>query len=315
MAVYPGKTSIAGLVPLNYLGGVYQYDGLTLETGLYGEGTNQPTLAHVKEYNLLLKALRATGQLSISIIGMSNSKTMANRLVFDLAALALGNPNVIVENFAEASATFSDFENPGSVYMGTQLPALESASPVTNDQRRILWFDQATETILKDNSNPHGVPYDDFGALIEWQTTKTATAIQIFKARWPNLSLVIFTPPTYSGYAGESGVDPAPVGKRPERMAYHEVFGIRELIAKQLNGEPGFSTSDGFPLMMWGPYTWSNGIVPNPLESWDRGAPMTTLWTDMRPDDGLHPGDGLSAKWSARVDTFMRFGMKALTVA
>ena len=318
--VHPENVSISGLTPITYVSGSYTADSITEQCGLYEDNSN--TLPAAQRNSLILACydimqLMDEGQeVGITVVGVSNAELEGEQLVSMAAVDSAIDPRVHIENFGDSGGSLGGILEPTSNYMTVKLPGFEATSVVENDQRRILIFDQPTDTIGNDNSNPRNIPIDDFPALIEWQADQTKAAIDVLKGRWPNLSVVILTPPTYSGYGGIYGTDdqgapPADiVSKRPERMAYECGYGIRELIRRQLSGVVGYRhVEDGFPVMVWGPYVWSNGTTPNPLQQWDAGVAMTSLWEDYDPQDGIHPkgdGTGLELKWATRMLAYLK---------
>lgn len=318
---YPGNTSVDGLIPLTDSAETYTdpVSEHTEECGLYLDNDNEIPDDHrtaliVTVHDMIVEG----GTFGVAVIGVSNAQIEGAKFLADATVEQTNGvipSDVKVVNYGSPGGTLTQINlSSGSVYLNTTLPALEAASGLSNNDVRVVIFDQPTTTIAGTdndqdgkNDNPYGVPYEDFPALIQWLADETFAAIGVLKARYPNLEIVIITPPTYSGYGGVAYENPAPVSKRPERMAYWSGFGIRELIQRQLNGQAGYTQADEFPLLVWGPYMWTNGTNQNPTEEWDVTpilTPLTTAWADMDPQDGIHPksdGTGFAAKWSTAM--------------
>lgn len=299
--VYPEKTSIPGLVPLTAASGTYSRDGVTVPLGLYPSGFNTAPeyhaekLIHVCAYDVL----PINDQIQVVIHGMSNVASTAAVFIGYAASDPIIDPKVHFANIAHGGADLVETSDPESGYWTGILPGLEAAGGVVPEEVQVLIFMEPVGSIGTDNSNPANIPMT-FPGGAEWVADKTKIVIDLFKARYPNLKVVILSAATYRGYGGEWGVD-APVSKCPElAMGYEEAFGVRTLIGRQIDGDPGYDY-DECPILTWGLYPWSNGIEPAPLMGWDNGVAMTTLFEDVKETDGIHPDVGLRDKVSLRL--------------
>jgi len=107
---------------------------------------------------------------------------------------------------------------------------------------------------------------------------------QIVKKKFPNVRIAYLSSRIYGGYAK--------TGLNPEPFAWYTGWANKLLIEDQINGDPRLTYKGAdakSPWLSWGPYFWANGTTPNAQGfSW--------LESDMRDDDGTHPGPGARQK-------------------
>jgi hypothetical protein len=102
-------------------------------------------------------------------------------------------------------------------------------------------------------------------------------AMQIIKAKFPNVKLCYLSSRIYAGYASSA--------LNPEPYAYYSGWSVKSLIEDQINGDTALSYSGSnarVPWLSWGPYLWADGITP-------RSDGLTWLCPDDYLNDGTHP--------------------------
>jgi hypothetical protein len=110
---------------------------------------------------------------------------------------------------------------------------------------------------------------------------------------FPNLKLVYYTSKFYDGYS--NGI---PSSSFPEPFAFESGFAVKWAIAKQISGDASvnYDPTKGTvmaPWMSWGPYDWTNGMLPRSDGS---------IWTcqDVNPD-GVPPSNPVGREKEANI--------------
>jgi lysophospholipase L1-like esterase len=244
------------LVPLTELSVAYQgQDG-----GLYGGGKNEPSpeLAGRARQAAQIQPLDAAGQpandgrIVLLSIGMSNT----TQAFSTFKRLADADPrkaaHTIIVDGAQGGQT-------AQVWARQDRPWDEAARRITAAgvapaQVQALWVKQA-------NSRPSA------GWPAETDRLRDDLRQLITRARekYPNVRLIFLSSRTYAGYATTR--------LNPEPYAYEGAFAMRALIREQ--------SADG-PVLLWGPYLWTNGEKGRALDG------FKWLKEDTAPD-GTHP--------------------------
>jgi len=104
------------------------------------------------------------------------------------------------------------------------------------------------------------------------------SAMQLVKAKFPNVKMAYLSSRIYGGYAKTS--------LNPEPFAWYTGWANKLLIEDQIKGDSRLAYAGKeakVPWLSWGPYLWSNGKTPNA---------QGIFWveSDLR-DDGTHPSD------------------------
>jgi hypothetical protein len=98
--------------------------------------------------------------------------------------------------------------------------------------------------------------------------------VMIAKDMYPNLRMVYLSSRTYGGLATTA--------LNPEPYAYESAFSVQWLIRSQMKGEDKELADPAMPVLLWGPYLWTDGSKGRPGDS--------LVWTkDDLAGDGTHP--------------------------
>lgn len=204
-------------------------------------------------------------------------------------------------------------------------PAVDTAYLVTVDgaagaQTTSTWDDEATnyDRVRDDILGPiHGLTEDQVQCIWTKLVTANPTTslpsgsadafdllaqggdmVRLAKSRYANCALMILSPRSYAGYASGSQND--------EPFAYEVAFATKWLIQAQVNqlagggidpvaGDLSLSVA---PLLLWGPYLWSQGTTPN-------GEGMSWAASDYEADN-LHPNTAGETKVGAALLDFFK---------
>ncbi len=128
---------------------------------------------------------------------------------------------------------------------------------ITPEQIQIAWLFQGSraDTIFD---------MPGYGDAIKDRIQVTLSSMLV---RYPNLKLVYVASPYYGGYA-----DPTYEMYKSihEPGAYRCGFGYKWAMEAQITGDPDFkymAPGKVMPYMIWGPYTWADGINPRNYDS------------------------------------------------
>jgi hypothetical protein len=286
-----------GLVPVTDLGtGFYQ----GVQGGLYPGGANQRPAAHEAAGIAIANAIApldtlgapdpANGRVVFVSIGFSNCTQEFSTFVPRSDADPVRKPDVRAIDCAEGGQTADILARPTAAYWDTVLTRLRGhgSSP---RQVQVVWLKDA-------NANPTG----GFDAYRDSVAEQFFRIVQILKQKLPNVKLCYFTSRIYAGYASTT--------LNPEPYAYQNAFSVRQVIARQLAGDPAlnFDPAQGpviAPWLAWGPYLWADGLNP-------RSDGLTWACSELNPSDGTHP----SASGRAKVaDSLLAFVRRDVTTA
>ncbi len=245
------------LVPLTDLG-TKLYLGAE-EGGLYANGSNQDDPAHDAYGQTAASAIvpldangnySPTGKYVFVSIGLSISQqpfwTFVNMANSDPAK----NPSLVVVDGATGGATAallaSSTNNFWNVITYDYLPN----AGVTPLQVVGAW-------VLDVDGGPSGTfPHD----MVNLQSQLQSIA-QNLQTKFPNIKLAYYSSMNYTGYSDGAAT------LNPEPFAYENGFAVKNAIEDQIGGDPAlnFNPSNGTvmaPWMAWGPYYWTNGMIP-----------------------------------------------------
>ena len=273
----PPPRESTGLIPLDQMTAQDNYKGQ--DGGLYGGGKNQPPAAHLKA--ALAEARKIVpldeggkpspkGKIVLLSLGMSNT-TMEYSVFKKLAdADPAKSPLVAIEDAAQGGKDAAKWNDANSPMWQIAEDRLKK-SGVTPQQVEAVWFKQARIDPVK---------YGEFPKHNEEMNEHIVKNLQIAKQRYPNLRIVYLSTRIYGGYA--------PTGLNPEPYAYENGFAIRDLILKQIKGDPALNYDPAkgevkAPLLLWGPYLWADGLTPRKSDG--------LVWKveDFRENDRTHP--------------------------
>lgn len=289
--------TFTGLVPVTDLGtGFYQ----GMQGGLYPGGSNQRPPAHEAAGVAIANAIvpldtlgapdPTNGRVVFVSIGMSNCTQEFSAFVLRSNADPVRKPSVRTIDCALGGQSAQIIAQPTAAYWDTVLTRLRGhgSSP---RQVQVVW--------LKD-ANPS--PTGGFAVTRDTLTAQFFRIVQIIKQELPNAKLCYFASRIYAGYASST--------LNPEPYAYENAFSVKQVIARQLTGDPAlnFDPAQGpavAPWLSWGPYLWADGLTP-------RSDGLTWACSELNVSDGTHP----SATGRAKVaDSLLAFVRRDVTTA
>lgn len=258
----------ASLMPLCDMTAEDSYEGE--DGGLYGKGSNEPpqmleksameALAQIKPLDASGKPA-ADGKVVLVSISMSN----ATQEFSFFKQLADQDPRkserLTIVDCAQGGQTMAAWAQPEGRPWPEAMQRLQRAG-VTTDQVQVAWVKLA-------NAGPSGTKTDHL-KILEADTIKV---LHLLKQRFPNLRIAYLGSRIYAGYAT--------TGLNPEPYAYEGAFAVRHLIQQQIAGAAELA-ADKSPLLLWGPYLWSNGEKGRKLDG------LTYSKEDFGAD-GTHP--------------------------
>jgi hypothetical protein len=266
---------------------------LGYEGGLYPNGQNTPPtaqLATALNYADNIGPLNAAGQSDpngnyvMLSVGVSITRTIWDEFgPMEVADPAL-NSKLILVNAAIDGTNGPDWTSPTA---GTWLTITNNYLPyqnVTANQVVAAW-------IMMPHSNQSGVYPND----MQNQENDLISILQNLHTYFPNLQLAYISSLHYGGYQ--------PSNSYPEPYAYEFGLAVQNVIADQINGNPALNNNplNGkvmAPLLLWGPYTWANGLL-------GRSDGLTYGCQDVT-SDGLHPSAIGRNKAAGLLSTFFR---------
>jgi hypothetical protein len=236
-----------GLIPLtNKL--TERYKGFTL--GLYGDSQNAPPADHLKRAKDAAGKITpvdadgrpaAAGKIVLMSLGMSNTTQEFSRFVQLANADKSKNPALVVVDAAQGGRAADDWTDP-------KQPTYEQAEKrligvgVTAKQVQVLWVKQARKGPAQ---------LGEFPKHAEALESDLKQIVLAAKQRYPNLQLIYLSSRTYGGYAT------TPLN--PEPYAYESAFSVQWLIRKQIDGKDADLAYEISPVLLWGPYLWTDG--------------------------------------------------------
>ncbi len=253
----PPPPAPTNLIPLTELSGAYQdQDG-----GLYGGGKNEPPAklaARARQASSQIQPLDAAGKpasdgrIVLMSIGMSNTTQAFSTFKRLADPDSRKAANTILVDGAQGGQTAQIWAQQDRPW--DEAARRITAAGVTPAQVQALWIKQA-------NAGPSA------GWPAETDRLRDDIRKLITRARekYPNVRLIFLSSRTYAGYATTR--------LNPEPYAYEGAFAVRALIREQ--------PTDG-PVLLWGPYLWTNGEKGRALDGWK------WLKEDTAPD-GTHP--------------------------
>jgi hypothetical protein len=259
---------------------------LGYEGGLYPNGQNTPPPAQLSTALSYAQNI-ASGQSPYVMISVGVSIT---RTIWDeFGPMEVGdpalNPNLVLVNAAIDGTDSPDWTSPTA---GTWLTITNNYLPyqnVTANQVVAAW-------IMMPHSNQSGIYPND----MQNQENDLIAILQNLHIYFPNLQLAYISSLHYGGYQ--------PSNSYPEPYAYEFGLAVQQVIAAQINGtNPGLNNNPAngpvmAPLLLWGPYTWANGLL-------GRNDGLTYGCQDVT-SDGLHPSAGGRNKMAGLLSTFFR---------
>ncbi|MBI3872344.1 MAG: hypothetical protein HY304_04620 [candidate division Zixibacteria bacterium] len=277
-----------GYTPLPQLAGTYHgYPG-----GLYPGGSNVAPPSHDSAglaLGLSFQPLDTLGQVDpngywvLLSVGMSNCTQEFSRFIQDLQGDTTLHPRLRIVDGAQGGQTASIIKYDTAAFWRVIETRLRSQGLGTR-QVQAIWFKEA-------NAGPTGgFP----SAAIQLRDDLRDDA-RTMRQKFPNLKQVFVSCRTYAGYATTA--------LNPEPYAYESGFAVRWLIESQIDGNDSLNFDSGSGAvnaawMAWGPYLWTDGIIPRAGDS------LQWLCADVVSTDGTHPSTSGRAKVSQLLIQF-----------
>ncbi|MFQ5489126.1 MAG: PKD domain-containing protein [Phycisphaerae bacterium] len=271
LGLVSSRTSLAdctltstGKTPLNDLGGGTY---LGQAGGLYPNGGNVRPAAHSSAgldiANNQIIPLNAAGQpdpisgvIVLVSIGLSNTtQEFATRGpgAFKPRADAdpAKNPQLVIVDCAQGGVAAVQWANPANQAWTVADQRLAGAG-VSPAQVQAAWVKLAERS-----SDP---PDSTFPAHAQWHQANLEQVLRNLHVEYPNLKLAFMTSRTRS-------YEDNPQALNPEPFAYEENFSVKWVVEDQINGAGNinFDPMTGpvlAPFVVWGPYIWTDGLVP-----------------------------------------------------
>lgn len=286
-----GQTALTDLGTGQYLG---QYQG-----GLYPGGTNTPPTGHQ------IAALQAAntivprdisghpsmqGLIGFASISMSNANQEWTAFKRRADADGYRNARLVLVNGAEGGQSLDVIANASAPYWNNLDERIASAG-LTDEQVQVVWLKMA-------DAEPATLAFPNHARNAQ---ANAVAVLHILKNRYPNLAIAFFSSRSYGGYSS--------VANRSEPLSYETGFATKWLIQDQINGLPilNHDPVNGpvvAPLLLWGPYLWTNGTAP-------RNDGLIWLPADLEPDM-VHPSASGEEKVAIMLEDFFRNSPAAL---
>lgn len=239
--------------------------------GLYGGGRNTPPDAHAAAAKAQLAEIRPLdsegkpsldGVIVFISISMSNATQEFSRFKQVADASPEKSAKVTIVDCAQGGQAMAEWVPEDARTWEVTAQRLEAAK-VSPAQVQVAWVKLA-------NKGPSG-SLDEHGKKLESDTLKV---LQNAKAKFPNLRIAYLGSRIWAGNAKG--------GLNPEPYAYESAFVTRWLIQRQMTGSDPELSLESTPLLLWGPYIWSEG---------ERGRKFDDLVWELGDfaGDGVHP--------------------------
>jgi hypothetical protein len=283
----PPPRESTGLTPLTTADGP-AYKGFKL--GLYGDGNNTPPAEHLKRAMEAVGKVQpldaaghpaADGRIVLMSVGMSNTTQEFSRLVQLANADTAKNPKLVIIDSAQGGKAADSWTEKNQPTWQEADRRLKAAS-VTPAQVQAIWLKQARITPAR---------LGEFPKHAQALEADLKNIILAAKECYPNLKLVYLSSRTYGGHAVTA--------LNPEPYAYESAFSVQWLIKSQIAGKDSDLGYDKAPVLLWGPYLWTDGIKGRALDS--------LVWNkqDTR-SDGTHPSESGRQKIAELLLTFLK---------
>jgi hypothetical protein len=240
--------------------------------GLYGKGSNAPpealkisadtALAQIKPLDAEGKPADS-GKIVLVSISMSNATQEFSFFKRIADQDSRKSDKLTIVDCAQGGQTMAAWAPPEGRNWDEAMRRLQTAG-VSPQQVQVAWLKLA-------NAAPNGSMPDHLTKL----EADTTTVLHNLKRRFPNLRIAYLASRIYGGYAS--------TGLNPEPYAYEGAFAVRHLIQKQIGGDEALASAKS-PLLLWGPYLWSEG---------EKGRKFDDLkyTKDDFSNDGTHPSN------------------------
>jgi len=181
------------------------------------------------------------------------------------------NSHLVMVNGATGGATASLLAGVNNNFWNAIVYDYLPNAGVTTKQVVAAW-------VLDLNGGPSGTFPADMSKL----QTNLQSIAQNLLVKFPNIKLAYYSSPNYTGYSnGRVNLDPEP-------YAYETGMAVKNAIEDQISGDASLNYDPAkgkvkAPWMTWGPYYWTNGMIPRS---------DGFVWTCQDSDtDGTHPSN------------------------
>ncbi len=272
--VFAQSTDVSTLEPINELGKV-EYKGYT--GGLYPNGSNTMPSAFYTDAIAAASAVQpldskgnpsANGKVGLISIGPSTVFMFSEDLATKITRVPGINPKMTFINGGVPAQDLNKIHDQQAKYW-VNVESRVAQAGLTNAQIQVAWVQEDdlrnTTSAFPERAN---MLVDEFTYLF-----------QQLKIRYPNLQIIYLTGRHTTEYMPNDAKD-----KHQEPRAYYNGWAMKWLIEQQINGSNELSykgSSPKVPLLMWGPYFWTQGSKTR-----DDGYEFKP---DMVNEDGVHP--------------------------
>lgn len=235
--------------------------------GLYPGGKNTPPKVHLKKGLQISKGIKpldslgnvnyAEGKIVFAGFGGSTTGEPFNHLIEITMTDSAMNPCLYLLNATNAGEGMEGMTLDNPNYWDIIYSNRLEPKGITPEQIQIAWLFQGSraDTIF------------DMPAYAETIKDRIRVSLNSMWVQYPNLKIVYVASPYYGGYA-----DPTfEIYKSiHEPGAYRCGFGYKWAMEAQITGDPNFkymAPGKVMPYMIWGPYTWTDGIKPRDYDS------------------------------------------------
>jgi hypothetical protein len=212
-----------------------------------------------------------TGKYVMVAIGLSAPQQLFDEFVSLTSGDTSLNPSLVIVNGATGGATANLLTNSTSAFWAVIPNNYLPNAGVTAKQVVAAWVNDV-------DGGPSGTFPTDMTNL----QSQLETISQILLTTFPNIKVAYFSSFNYTGYSnGVADLDPEP-------YAYESGFAVKNAIQDQLNGNANLNYNPALgpvlaPWMSWGPYYWTNGMIP-------RSDGLVWTCQDSK-SDGTHPSN------------------------
>jgi len=242
--------------------------------GLYGDGQNTPPAEHLKHAMTASKQIQplnqdgkpaADGKIVIMSVGMSNTTQEFSQFVRDANADPAKSDRVTIVDAAQGGRAADEWSSRDRTQTWTEADRRLGAAGVSPAQVQALWIKQARR---------QPASLGEFPKHAQALEEDLKNIVLIARERYPQLKIVYLSSRTYAGYAT------TPLN--PEPYAYESAFSVQSLIRSQFTGDDKSLAYDKAPVLLWGPYLWTDGTTGRTEDK------LTWTKSDTAAD-GTHP--------------------------
>lgn len=274
--IYSQSSDVAQLPPLDELG-TGKFMGRT--GGLYPNGRNIMPAEFMADAIMAAQKVQpvnaagmpdANGKIGLVTIGASTVAMFSDAISENIYQRPGIQEAIVFVNGGVGGQDLNKIYDQQGKYWQTVESRVAQAG-LTNEQVQIVWLQE------DDLRNTTSSFPDRADMLVE----EFIYAIQKLKVRYPNLQIIYLTARHTTDYMPADAKD-----KHKEPRAYLNGWAMKFLIEEQINGNKELAYKGEkvkAPLLMWGPYFWTQGEKPR-----SDGYSFTP---DMTTPDGVHPND------------------------